>query len=426
VEPVVNNETALSSEPESEELTEAVINTDTDVSEAEPAEVQPVTIAPEIDAPIVYVANIAGLDAQEAQSKYDELKSWVSAHKMEVGIGGLLLLLIVWLIVRVKNRPYQNWDDAVSKDEPEKKGTETTRPSLVDNNDVIDTVEAKPPVAEPEKSIEQLINDADVYVSYGDFSKAKLALQEASRKAPENTSITHKLLFVLFKQSQVKEFVALATEYRNQSEATEWDEVLSWGQELAPNEELFQPQLKSNTASVAQSEVEQPAAIETINIDSDFGNEALNLDIEPNNNVEDIAVSNNGVERLDLPEMEPESLTSDNEEPVSELDNNVMEFDLNIDSESDDNFELDGLDTITDSDLSEATAALSETSQDNEFEFDLGDFDQVDESETKLDLAAAYIDMGDPEGAKSILEEVLLEGNDEQKSRAQTLMTELN
>jgi pilus assembly protein FimV len=50
----------------------------------------------------------------------------------------------------------------------------------------------------------------------------------------------------------------------------------------------------------------------------------------------------------------------------------------------------------------------------------------VDESETKLDLAAAYIDMGDPEGAKSILEEVLLEGNDEQKSRAQTLMTELN
>jgi pilus assembly protein FimV len=103
-----------------------------------------------------------------------------------------------------------------------------------------------------------------------------------------------------------------------------------------------------------------------------------------------------------------------------------MEFDLNIDSESDDNFELDGLDTITDSDLSEATAALSETSQDNEFEFDLGDFDQVDESETKLDLAAAYIDMGDPEGAKSILEEVLLEGNDEQKTRAQTLMTELN
>jgi pilus assembly protein FimV len=115
VDMVENNETALSSEPESEELTEAVINTDTDVSGSVPTEVQPVTTAPEIDAPIAYVANIAGLDVQEAQSKYDELKSWVSAHKMEAGIGGLLLLLIIWLIVRVKNRPYQNWDDAVSK-----------------------------------------------------------------------------------------------------------------------------------------------------------------------------------------------------------------------------------------------------------------------------------------------------------------------
>ena len=30
---------------------------------------------------------------------------------------------------------------------------------------------------------------------------------------------------------------------------------------------------------------------------------------------------------------------------------------------------------------------------------------------TKLDLARAYIDMGDPEGARSILEEVLDEGD---------------
>ena len=44
---------------------------------------------------------------------------------------------------------------------------------------------------------------------------------------------------------------------------------------------------------------------------------------------------------------------------------------------------------------------------------------------TKLDLARAYIDMGDPEGARSILEEVLKEGNASQKQEAMRLMSSL-
>ncbi len=44
---------------------------------------------------------------------------------------------------------------------------------------------------------------------------------------------------------------------------------------------------------------------------------------------------------------------------------------------------------------------------------------------TKLDLAKAYMDMGDPEGARSMLDEVLAEGNDGQKSEARRLMSEL-
>ena len=44
---------------------------------------------------------------------------------------------------------------------------------------------------------------------------------------------------------------------------------------------------------------------------------------------------------------------------------------------------------------------------------------------TKLDLAKAYLDMGDPEGARSMLEEVLAEGNDAQKGEARRLMAEI-
>ena len=44
---------------------------------------------------------------------------------------------------------------------------------------------------------------------------------------------------------------------------------------------------------------------------------------------------------------------------------------------------------------------------------------------TKLDLARAYIDMGDPDGAKSILEEVLTEGDPTQRGEAQSLIEAL-
>jgi len=45
---------------------------------------------------------------------------------------------------------------------------------------------------------------------------------------------------------------------------------------------------------------------------------------------------------------------------------------------------------------------------------------------TKLDLARAYIDMGDPDGARSILNEVLDEGEDSQRQEARQLLAELD
>jgi pilus assembly protein FimV len=57
----------------------------------------------------------------------------------------------------------------------------------------------------------------------------------------------------------------------------------------------------------------------------------------------------------------------------------------------------------------------------------LPDLEPVTMSEvgTKLDLARAYMDMGDPEGARNILEEVLQEGSVAQKQEAQRLLESL-
>jgi pilus assembly protein FimV len=54
-----------------------------------------------------------------------------------------------------------------------------------------------------------------------------------------------------------------------------------------------------------------------------------------------------------------------------------------------------------------------------------GLLDSSDEIGTKLDLARAYMDMGDPDGARGILKEVLEEGNDDQKVEAENLISRL-
>jgi pilus assembly protein FimV len=74
-------------------------------------------------------------------------------------------------------------------------------------------------------------------------------------------------------------------------------------------------------------------------------------------------------------------------------------------------------------------AAISAAKTDKVKAVDLGvpELEPVTMSEvgTKLDLARAYMDMGDPEGARSILEEVVQEGSASQKQEAQRLIETL-
>jgi len=66
----------------------------------------------------------------------------------------------------------------------------------------------------------------------------------------------------------------------------------------------------------------------------------------------------------------------------------------------------------------------SEAAQEAEPEGD-GELADLDEVSTKLDLARAYIDMGDPDGAKSILDEVMEEGNDDQQNEARGILEQM-
>ncbi|MAN52967.1 MULTISPECIES: FimV/HubP family polar landmark protein [unclassified Marinimicrobium] len=73
------------------------------------------------------------------------------------------------------------------------------------------------------------------------------------------------------------------------------------------------------------------------------------------------------------------------------------------------------------SDDSAATESDSQES-DDDMDAELDFLADTDEAATKLDLARAYIDMGDADGARDILEEVRQEGNEQQQQEAEELL----
>jgi len=80
---------------------------------------------------------------------------------------------------------------------------------------------------------------------------------------------------------------------------------------------------------------------------------------------------------------------------------------------------LDGLDDFKLDDFALDEASIEDADADSE------SLASGDEAATKLDLARAYVDMGDAEMARALLGEVLVEGNDTQQHEAQVLMDRL-
>jgi pilus assembly protein FimV len=85
------------------------------------------------------------------------------------------------------------------------------------------------------------------------------------------------------------------------------------------------------------------------------------------------------------------------------------------------NAELDRLSQSMSEPTFTAEDAMASAADEPDFDFLSG----TDEVGTKLDLAQAYIDMGDTDGARDILNEVVAEGNAGQKSEAKEMLSHL-
>jgi len=130
---------------------------------------------------------------------------------------------------------------------------------------------------------------------------------------------------------------------------------------------------------------------------------------------------------------------NDNDETDDEADPLAAaldEIDPAADESSDDSSEggNDDINNDMNNDINNDVAEEIAADSDDELDLDsieiddsLFDSDEVaegarDEASTKLDLAVAYEAMGDMDGAREILQEVMAEGNDSQKAEAEKLM----
>ncbi|AUY36418.1 FimV/HubP family polar landmark protein [Pseudomonas soli] len=125
------------------------------------------------------------------------------------------------------------------------------------------------------------------------------------------------------------------------------------------------------------------------------------------------------ISELELPDDFDLSLSLDDDSPAAK----------NFASELDDvNAELDKLSqnletpSVAQPSFTAEDAALEpEPLDDLDFDF----FSGADEVATKLDLARAYIDMGDHQGARDILDEVVKDGDDSQRQEANEMLSRL-
>ena len=197
-------------------------------------------------------------------------------------------------------------------------------------------------------------------------------------------------------------------------------------------------QTKSEEAQVAESDSgldfdlsaldDLDATKDSSTMKAEDDNRSLDFDISSKAEVEDAQNDQNVVDfDFDTSASAQSSDISDHEtsfDTVAERESKDESFDFDLSSfENQPANQEDNVYAMNMGKPSSTELEIKEVEIDSELDDSL--FADVDEVGTKLDLARAYIDMGDSEGARSILDEVIEEGNDNQKHEAEGLIRQM-
>jgi pilus assembly protein FimV len=301
------------------------------------------------------------------------------------------------------------------------------------------------------------VAEADVYLAYGRDLQAEEILKEAMRASPERLAIRTKLLEVYAKRRDTKGFELLATQLFGLTggQGEDWAKAQEIGQQIDPENPMYRPGGGPATAggearpsaellgasTMPQSVLPSPSEFGTSGshgsgFDTTGGGMDLDLDLA--------LPSGSAVSAPHLPE-ETQPL------PTGEVGHSLddMSFDLPLDppppppraapaparsapASAPMDFDLSSISL----DLGDSTipapaaprSAAAAPALSNEFgDIDLGDApdDGSDPIARKLELAEEFRQIGDMEGARDLLQEVIAKASGATKTRAQAMLSDL-
>lgn len=348
----------------------------------------------------------------------------------------------------------QNAAAAARMPEPEAEAEESSLDTMRADEDEID-----------------VLAEADVYLAYRRFDKAEELLREAVRIEPGRQDLIVKLLEVQAASGNKDAFIAQAASLKQSTgpvDAAAWDKVLAMGKRIAPEHPLFAGGAAGAVAAASMAADEGQGGDLQPDLGEDLSDLVLDADIAaeldklgefiPDSGAASASVeAESGGVGLELGEGAAESLpdmdlsldehalsdlggisldgaSSENSPgpadvpfPAMAANTNVIDFETRTglgqsgagEKPSEENGLAGDIDWLAD--ITEGISSLEEADLDAEDDFS-SLISGEDEVGTKLDLAKAYIDMGDQESARNILNEVVQEGTQDQQREASDLM----
>jgi pilus assembly protein FimV len=259
-----------------------------------------------------------------------------------------------------------------------------------------------------------VIGEVDIYVAYGRFPQAVTFLKNAISAEPLRTDIQLKLLEVYAQTNEIAEFNLQYAQLKELGDGEANEAAAALQARLPGAAEVAEAALGATVIST-----DPIAAIEEFTEDDDLSFDLDDLDSETDEDELDI-------DDLDLMDdlEEEEELELDIDEDILDLggdDTDDLELDLDLDLGDDDAGDLD-LDL---DDLSFDLDSDDDLSLDDSFSLDL-DGDSDEDSGSKLDLARAYIDMGDSDSARTALEDVAVSGSVDEQKAAEELLEKIS
>ncbi len=315
------------------------------------------------------------------------------------------------------------------------------------------------------------VAEADFHMAYGLYDQAADVLKKALRQDPGRRDLKVKLLEVYFTAGDRSNFVETARGLRQEMGAVpdkDWENIAIMGRQVAADEALF----SGDGTGTAGSSVDIP-------LDSGGTGTAVHTDMDPLAgafdsirpvtapaataasptdehvldfslpDIEPVPAKNRSAPQAALtggPEFDLDSLTMEPapaaRKPAAKTGVSTVTAEFGTDSQVEFDKALKELSDFVNTNVppqEEATksgaamhAALSLAADADVGSTGVGtgtgageETTGLNEVGTKLDLARAYIDMGDAEGAKHILDEVIEEGDAQQKQEARKLMQQL-